>query len=109
MATRFYFDADNAPAVTPPAPAAEWEHTSLAIVRKLNSPNAGSAIGGAIYTYDAADDLTNKDALVGQFVSAPLAAQTIAAQTVSLQALMSEGSVATRNLFVAWKIYLIDS
>lgn len=113
MATRFYFDRTNTPAVSPPTPTAEWEHVLNAIgepapVRRLNSPIGSSALNNQSALFDNADDLTNKDACGWQFVSLPLAAQTIAAQTVSLQIQVSEDGAAN-NLFLTWKIYLIDS
>lgn len=109
MATRFYLDGDNAPAVTPPAPAAEWEHSGQEVIGALNSPSSGLASQFNVSSaYDGADDIVDKDAIVLACVSNALAAQTIASQVVSIQ-IQGKQTNLTNNMFLAWKIYLIDA
>ena len=105
--TRFYFDSAGIPTVTPAAAGAEWEHFSQSAVRRLNNPKGSSALATSTTTYDSADHIVDQDALHRQFVSRPLAAQTINAQPIKAQALAAEGN-AGNNLFVAVKVYLID-
>ena len=78
MATRFYFPETEPAAVTPPAPTGgtEWEHIN-AVTRALLLNPDGSALTTTAYTPDAADDLTNRDALHRQYVSGPLSLQTL--------------------------------
>ena len=94
MATRFYFDSTNAPAVSPSAISAEWEHFSQNKIRRLNIVKAASALTTNAATYDSADHLVNQDALHFQFVSPPLGAQTIAAQALTIVVKILEANTA---------------
>lgn len=78
MATRLYFPETQAAAVTPPAPTGgtEWEHIN-SLTRALLTVPDGSALTTTAYTPDAADDLTNRDAMHRQYVSDPLGLQTL--------------------------------
>lgn len=103
MPSRFYLPASGAAEVSPTF-SAEWEHQQG--VRRAMSPTKGStALASQAYTPDAADDLVNADALHVQFVSAPLSAQTISAQTVALtvQGLMAHANNAQ---FLTWKLFI---
>ena len=108
MATRFYFDAANAPAVTPTVISADWEHTSENKVRRLNKSKGSSSLTNNATTYDSADHLADQDAIHYQFVSLPLTAQTISAQTLTIVVRCLEGT-ANNNLFLTWKVFLINS
>src|SRR3990172_5704494 len=103
MATRFYLPSGGN-AAAEPVIGTEWEHSN-AVRRPMNPTKTSSASATTAYAPDAADDLTDGDAMIVQFVSTPLAAQTIAAQTVSLAILAAEDD-ADNNLFVTWKLYL---
>ena len=103
MATRFYLPASGAGAVTPTV-AAEWEHNNAAN-RRMHPIQTNTAFATTSYSPDAADDLTDRDSMVVQFVSDPLLAQTISAQTLKIQILGNETNAAD-NLFLTWKVYL---
>jgi hypothetical protein len=108
MATRLYFP-ETAPApVAPPAPGAEWEHVNAGVTRKLLVIPDDSALTTTSYAPDAADDITDKDALHRQYVSDPLAAQNIAAQTVTGQFQCLEDNAAN-NLSLTFKIYIVSN
>lgn len=105
MATRFYFPASGAAAVSPAISAVDWAHINV-LRRPLNAVNGGSAIATTTYSPDAADHLVAGRAHVAQFVSDVLPPQTIAAQLVKLQVRAAE-TIATNNLFLNWKIYAV--
>lgn len=102
MATRLYFPADQPAPVTPPAAAgADWEHINGATRALLRAPDT-SALATTAYAPDAADDLTNRDAHHRQYVSPPLAAQSLSGNvTAQLQCLEE---LANCNLFLTLKI-----
>jgi hypothetical protein len=105
--TRFYLPSTTgAPGVSPTI-SAEWEHQNTAR-RQTSTAKAGSAFASTAYSPDGADHLANADAHIVQFISAPLAAQSIAAQTLQITLLCSEAH-ASNNLFLTWKVYLCDS
>ena len=86
MATRFYLPSTGAAAVSP-AYSARWEDTSIAAGLKCVTVK----ISSAMTTVSFVDvDATNKDILFRQYVSDPISAQTIAAQTVRYQIRGSE-------------------
>lgn len=102
MATRFYFpDAVDA-AVAAPAAAAEWEHVNANARAALALALDASVLATVAYTPDAADDLTDRDALHRQYVSPPLAPQVLGGTvTAQLQCLET---FANDNLFLALKV-----
>lgn len=109
MATRFYFAPQTAAPISPPAPAAEWEHSNLRINRYLKrAPGIEAPLNGDV-VYDAADHIADQDALVCQFVSDELSAQTVLnTGTVTLVIRGSEQR-ATNNLFLTWKVYKLTT
>ena len=108
MATRVYFPDGVAGDVTPPAPVggATWEHIQTSVNKLLNGPDA-SALSTAAYTPDAADDLTNRDSHHRQYVSRPLAAQTLSGN-VTAQFQCSE-TFNNDNLFLTLKILVCNN
>lgn len=77
MATRFYFDPTNTPAISP-AFDASWEQNATAVRRKLVYKNTASSLSAL--TNSAAFTIpitTTQDCLGVQFVSDPLPAQRI--------------------------------
>lgn len=108
MATRFYFSEDLAAPVSPPAPGAEWEHVNSGVTRKALIAPDGSALTTTAYTPDAADDLTDRDSLHRQYVSDPLAAQTIGVQGITAQFQCSEANAAN-NLFLTVVLKVISN
>jgi hypothetical protein len=100
--SRFYLPASSAaPGVSPPI-GAEWEHVRTE--RRITSTvKAGSAFATTTYTPDAVDHLVNADAHVVQFISDPLAAQSIPAQTLSIAIRISEAH-SSNNQFLTWKV-----
>lgn len=108
MSTRFYFDSAAAGEVTPDSVSADWGHINQAIVRRLNTVKQLSALAGGLSSYDAADHLVDGNSLLYRGVSASLAAQVIPSQTIKIQILAGEAN-ANNNLFLAWKVFLINS
>lgn len=106
MATRFYLPSSGAAAVNP-AFSAEWEHQNN-VRRPMSTAKSDTALLAISYSPDAVDHIANEDALFGQFISEPLAAQTIAAQVVKLQMQCSE-IIAQNNLFMTWKLFLCNN
>lgn len=106
MATRLRLSSTVAAPVVPDAISSPWNHTSLNITRKLTDSDEDSVITTNNAAYDAADHLTDENAIHGQFVSRALASQIFLAQTIKLQIKAAEATAAN-NLFVAWKIFLI--
>ena len=77
----FWFPATEAADVTPSAYDTIWDDTSLGIVRKLQATFTTDSDSSTAFT-DA--DNTLKDIFFRQYVSGPLAAQTLVAQTIRL-------------------------
>lgn len=106
MATRFYISTAAAP-VSPIAPGAEWEHVSSNADVALLVVADSSTLTTTAFTPDSADDLTNKDSMHRQCVSAPLAAQTISGNvTAQFQALEAN---AGNNLFLTMVFKVISN
>lgn len=106
MATRFYLPSSGTADVSPTV-GAEWEHSNA--VRRPTSPvKSSTAIADTSYSPDGADDLTDKDSMFVQFVSIPIAAQTIAAQTMKY-ALQGSETNAGNNCFVTVKAYVVSN
>ena len=72
MATRFYLDSAGTPTLSP-TQTAIWDDKVSALRRNANNTKGSSALATQIHNFPGAD--TN--GLAYQFVSAPLAAQTI--------------------------------
>ena len=103
MASRLYFSETGTSPITPPAASGtDWGHIN-AVVRALEWPDPdASALTQTAYTPDAADHLVSGNALWRQYVSDPLAAQTISG-TVTAQMQCLEAN-AGNNLFLTMKI-----
>jgi hypothetical protein len=106
MATRFYLPSSGTPGVSPSI-VADWEHVNT-LRRPMSPTPAVTAFSTTTYTPDTLDHLVNQDAHVCQFVSEPLAAQSIPAQTLQIVIRVAEAH-ASNNLFLTWKVYLVDS
>lgn len=107
MATRVYFPNIGLPPVDPPAPVGtDWEHANSNTKSLLTSPDT-TALNTIAYTPDAADDLTNKDAMHRQYVSEPLKAQTLSGN-VKAQFQCLE-TLANNNLFLTLKILVCSN
>lgn len=96
MATRFYFPS-SAVAPASPAYSAAWDDTSVAVRVKTVTTRLSTFILSKAF---ADSDNTDKDILFIQYVSAPLAAQTISAQTIKFQMRGYELS-SNNNLYFA--------
>mgnify|MGYP001602995497 CR=1 FL=1 len=105
MPTRFYLPASGAAAVSPTINAA-WEHQNVDR-RPTSTTKSNTANALTSYSPDGADHLTDEDAHFVQFVSGALAAQTIIAQTVKIQAQCSEADL--NSLFLTWLIYAVNN
>ncbi len=110
MATTFYFTEDQAAPVSPLAPVGSttWEHIAPSIpTRALQLSPDTSTLTTTAYTPDAADDITDKDACHRQYVSPPLAAQTVSGNvTAQFQGLEAH---ANNNLFITLKLMVISN
>ncbi len=105
-ATRFYFPANAAAAVNP-TDSAEWEHTAGIARRAVTTPDA-SALITEDYSPDAADHLVDGDALFRQYVSDPVAVQTIGAQSVTGQFQTIENNAAN-NISITVKLFVVSN
>lgn len=108
MATRFRLPSSGTPGQSPALRIA-WTHVPGTVVRRpMSITAAGTAFAATAYAPDAADHLVAGTAHVAQFISEPLAAQTIGVQTVSLTMLASEDNAAN-NLFLQWTVYAVTA
>jgi hypothetical protein len=106
MATRFYLPSSGAAAVSP-AIDAGWELQVSSFARLATSTVKQST--AMAYTVDTNDgDLADKDKCCRQWVSEPIAAQTIAAQTVEFQIRCAEENSAN-NLFLALGLRVVSN
>jgi hypothetical protein len=96
VATRFYLASTQTADITPGYDAA-WEDTSIALVRKLYNYRIGFALGTVSF---GDNNATNRDVLFRQYISEPLAEQTISAQTLKFQIRGAHNS-AGANMFTA--------
>jgi hypothetical protein len=125
MATRLYFDNVALPVATwngssyavPPI-SSSWtgadDHGNgqsggiTAEARRLVVTRSSTTLTPIVRTFDSADHLVAGNALSRRYVSDPLTAQSIPAQTVSLQIQGSELRAAD-DQFLTWKLFLVDS
>jgi hypothetical protein len=106
MATRFYLPSSGAAPVSVTKDAG-WE-LQVSSFAQLACFTAKQSTAMA-YTADTNDgDLTNADKCCRQWVSAPIGAQTIAAQTVELQMRCAEDN-ASNNLFLALGLRVVSN
>lgn len=105
MATRFYFP-DALVADLSPTIGSEWEHQNVVRGALLLAVDT-SALATTAYTPDGADDLVDKDAHHRQYVSAPIAAQTVSGN-VKAQFQCLEAN-AGNNLFLTVKVFVCGS
>jgi hypothetical protein len=107
LATKFYFpDTADTSGLTPTI-SAEWEHQNVIRRDAVTTPDA-SALATTAYNPDGADHIFDYNAHHRQYITGPLAAQTIAAQAVTAQFQCLE-SHASDNLKLTIKIFSIDS
>ena len=106
MATRFYFPAGSTAAVSPTINSGgEWEHANTVRGALLTTADS-STLATTAYTPDAADHLTDADALHRLYVSEPLKAQTISGNiTAQFQCLET---FANDNLFLTLKVMVCN-
>lgn len=90
MASRLYYDSTAVPTLTPTF-ASEWDTTTDAVRRALNTSAASSAMTTQSVNEPLNVVTSNLDYLMGQFISPPLATQTIAG-TVKGQMRCAENS-----------------
>lgn len=105
-ATRFYLPSSGAAAISPSFDAG-WESTGSAQRLASTTSPQGTQMTSVGVVGDHSD--ADQDILYRQYVvSTPLAAQTISAQTVKIQALGSELN-SNNNQFLAWSIKVVTS
>src|SRR6185369_16321538 len=108
MATRFYLPASgSSPSLID---SSGWGHNSsgAAARRTMDIVKSNTAMVTTAATFDGVDHLVNLDACVAQFCSPALAAQTINAVSITVQARWAEPDL-NDNLFVSAKVYLLQS
>ena len=106
MPSRFLLPSSGTPGLSP-ALRIDWSHTPGTIVRlPMATSTSGTGFAATTYTPDGSDHIAAGTAHIAQFVSAPLAAQTIGVQTVSLTVLGLEAN-AGNNLFLHWTVYAV--
>lgn len=106
MASRLYFPDTLASPITTAPNGTDWGHNSSVVRRLLTRYPDASALNTEAVTYDAADHIVNTNALLRQYCSNPLLAQTISGNVkLQLQALEAN---AGNDLFTALKIYLVN-
>lgn len=103
MPTRFYLPSSGTPAISPAF--AFWNDTSIATRRELVTIKISSTLTSFSF---ADSDATDKDILFSQFISSPIVAQTISAQTIQIVVRAREYD-ANRNLFLAWRINVVSN
>jgi hypothetical protein len=103
-ATRFYLPSTGAAAVEP-APDAAWEDTTIAARLKAVVTKIASAMTSIVF--DDADN-TDRDVLFRQYVSDPIAAQTIAAQALAFQMRCLENN-GSSNLYTSIGIRVVSN
>ena len=104
MATKFYLPSSGTAPVSP-AYNENWEDTSVAQRLQCYTANSGTTTTQVSFTDT---DNTAKDILVRQYVSQPLAAQTIDSQTVTYQNLYGERA-SGNNLFSSLCVYIVNN
>lgn len=77
MATRFYLSRMQAAAVSP-AFAAEWENTAVAGRNRMETSKTDAVATTLAYTVNDSPATSNRDVLIKQYVSDPIAAGPIA-------------------------------
>jgi hypothetical protein len=103
--TKFYLPSSGtAPAITPTY-ASGWDNTTIASRLPMAGTKASTTMTTVSFTGTVS---TDQDILFRQYISAPIAAQTISAQTVSIQMRQSETSTSN-NLFEAWLIKVVSN
>lgn len=95
MATRFYLPSSGTPDISPSIDA-EWEASYSLTRRNAVTTKISSTMTTVTNSTDGSDD--NQDICFFQFISAPISAQTISAQTLKFQIRMSEASTSN-NLY----------
>jgi hypothetical protein len=105
MATRFYLPYSGAAPVTPDYDV-NWGDTSIAARLPLPTSKTSTTITTITFPQDADD--TEKDILFRQYISEPIAAQTITAQTVEFQIRAAEFH-ALNNLYTTISIRVVSN
>jgi hypothetical protein len=101
--TRFYLPSSGEAAASP-AFDAGWEDTSIAERHKAVTSRISSAMQTVAFT-DI--NTSNRDILFRQYVSEPLAAQTIPAQTITAQ-IRGREAHPLGNMYLAWGIRVVS-
>lgn len=104
MATRFYLPSSGAAAISP-NPDAAWEDTSILARYKCATTKSSSAMTTVSFT-DANN--TNRDILFRQYVSDPINAQTLQAQTIKYQIRGSQNDI-DNNMFSTIGIRVLNN
>lgn len=107
VGTRFYLPSTGAAAVSP-AYRPGWEDTTSMPPSRRVMPTAPSAT--AMTTLSFADaDATDRDCLIGQWVSTPLdGGQVITNQDLRLVIRANE-TTANQDLFLTWAVYVVSN
>ena len=103
-ATRFYLPSSGAAGASPNY-TTSWEDTSIAARLKCVTTKISSAMTTVSFTDD---DETDKDILFRQYVSDPIATQTIQAQTIGFSIRAQRGTYGTSQV-TSWRVYVVSN
>jgi hypothetical protein len=106
MATRFYLPLSGTAAVSPSYSNQAWGDTTIAARHAAVTTRINSTMTDVEFPDDGDD--TDKDILVRQHVSDPIAAQTISAQTIKFQIRGAE-PFSVNNLYTSIAIYVVSN
>ena len=107
MATRFYAPSTGTAPVSPSV-AAAWEHTGDLVRFPFFPWKTASAMANAAFTDEGAHSANNSDTVLCQYVSEPIVAQTLAAQTIKIQFRGSETN-ALNNISLTWLVKVVSN
>lgn len=106
-ATRFYLPSTGTADIST-STASTWEVTDVSFTRREMSP---TKLSSAVEEQQLTEDIVNsadQDWLFRQYVSNPIAAQTISAQQVKLQIRGNE-SASGNNMAVSWLVKIVSN
>ena len=105
MATTFHVNRSTAPSVSPTY-GTSWTDTSLAVRRELVITSTDSA--GRVSSTISDSDATQKTFLLYQFVSSPIAAQTIGIQSFNRVGFASE-IASGNNMVLYYRVAVVSN
>jgi fibronectin-binding autotransporter adhesin len=106
MATRFYLPLSGAAAVSPSYSNQAWGDTTIAARHAAVTTRINSTMTDVEFPDD--NDDTDKDILFRQYVSDPITAQTISAQTLKFQ-IRGYEAFSVNNMYASIAVYVVSN